>query len=629
MAMQRKKKYVSVSLRMFAMAVLLFGVAWQAYANLPEDGIFYYRWLDDAVFGDSASWAAIKTQSSDELTNAPAVDRSPGEHDTAYFYRMPVMCDRRLRLEADAVISNFLYEVDAAADPGNLEFDLQGHVLTVMNSMNLKKPVEHTNGMFIVKNGRLDIVGANVGTMTWGQWNDDHSGFFVNKRQHAGGIFDLTLDNARLSVTNWITYMKENGILAYSTPCSIKMKQNDKVFPLRKGRIVVQNGGVIDVPQLDVVGGSSMAGAVINVTGAGSALIVTNTAWNVKKDGVDVSQGVGLITLGSSMNDIRRVISTLTVNGERITTTNEVEVAFEETRKELIVENGAELHAHQLNLEHGAYVVLDGSTNSVGGGYNWGYTGTVKTGSTSPNCHANNAFLCITNNALLLTGGNGVAVATLNFSGYASKMKVCDGGIVSNVSDNAWYYFGRHASDTVVEVDSGTVSATCIGFGSENGNGTNVNCRLVVRGANAQVVAIGSNNDPGKMFFNDGASIEIEIPADGFHDETGNLRAPIYVARSGWFAATPSNEETGGRMPKLTLSPDAFDHANPGKRIVLMEMTRTAEDTNKTKGTALLRHLSETADIEAAVPGGSLSVSDDGLKLVYTARRRGTVVSVR
>lgn len=615
---------------MFAMATLLFGMAWQACADLPEDGIFYYRWLDDAVFGDSASWTTNKTQNKNDLMTAPAVDRAPGEHDTAYFWRISVTSDRRLRLDADVAISNFLYEVDGAADPGNLEFNLQGHVLTIMNGMNLKKPIEHTNGMFIVKNGRIDIVGTNVGTTTYGQWNDDHSGFFVNKKQHDKGVFDLTLDNARLSVTNWVTYRKENGSLAYSTLCSIKMKQSDKVFPLRKGRIVVQNGGVIDVPHLDVMGGSGMAGAVINVTGAGSALIVTNTPWNVKQNGEDVYQGVGLITLGSSMDDIRRVVSTLTVNDERITTTNEVEVAFEETRKELIVENGAELHAHQLNLEHGAYVVLDGSTNSVGGGYNWGYTGTVKTGSTFPNCHANNAFLCVTNNALLLTGGNGVAVAALHFSGQASKMKVCDGGVVSNVSDYAWYCFGRYASDTVVEVDSGTVSAAYVGFGSENGNGTNINCRLVVRGANARIEAIGSKySDPGEMFFNDGTSIEIEIPADGFHDEVGNLRAPIYAARSGWFAATPSNEATGGRMPKLTLSPDAFDHANPGKRIVLMEMTRTTEDEKKAKGTALLRHLAETADIGATVPGGNLSVSDDGLKLVYTARRRGTVVSVR
>lgn len=629
---ERKKKYLSVSLKALAAMALLIGASSRSFADLPVDGIFYYRWLDDAVFGDPASWATNKTQNRTELTAAPAVDRAPGEHDTAYFWRMPQTLDRRLRLEADAVISNFLYEVDAAADPGNLEFDLQGHALTVMNGMNFKKPIEHTNGVFTIRNGRIDIVGTNVGTTTYGQWNDDHSGFFINKKQHESGVFDLTLDNARLSVTNWVTYKDGNGKLNYSTPCSIKMKQSGKVFPLRKGRIVVKNGSVMDMPQINIVGGSGMAGAVINVTGAGSALVATNTAWNVKHDDADVSQGVGLITLGSSMDDIRRVTSILTVNGEQITTTNEVEVAFEETRKELIVENGAELRVHQLHLEHGAYVVLDGSTNSVGGGYNWGYTGTVKTGSTSPNFHANNAFLCITNNALLLTGGNGSGVSTLYFSGHASRMKVCDGGVVSNVADYAWYRFGQYASDTVVEVDGGTVSAAWISFGSANGNGTNVNCRLVVRGPLSRIEAIGrrdNDNNPGKMFFNDGASIDIEIPADGFRDESGNPRAPIYVARSGWFAATPSNEETGGRMPKLTLSPNAFDHANPGKRIVLMEMTRTAEDADKAKGTGLLRHLAETADIVAASPGGILSVSDDGLKLVYTARRRGTVVSVR
>lgn len=625
----KKKKYVPISLKLFAMAALLFGAAWQACADLPQDGIFYYRWLDDAVFGDPASWSTNKTQTRAELLGSPAVDRAPGEHDTAYFYRMSVTADRRLRLEEDAVISNFLYEVDAAADPGNLEFDLQGHTLTVMNGMNLKKPIEHTNGVFTIKNGSIDIIGTNVGTTTWGQWNDDHSGFFINKKQHDGGVIDLTLDNVRLSVTNWVTYKNENGGLVYSTPCAIKMKQSRNVFPLRKGHVVVKNGGVIDMPQLGIVGGSGMAGAVIKVTGAGSALLATNTAWDVMHDGEAVWNGVGLITLGSSTDDIRKVVTKTTVDNVEISITNDVPVAYEETRKVLIVENGAELHAHQMNLEHGAYVVFDGSTNTVGGGYNWGYTGTVKTGSTSPNHHANNAFLCVTNNALLLTGGNGNGVARLSFSGR-SKMKVCDGGVVSNVAEYAWYRFGQYAPDTVVEVDGGTISSAWISFGSENGNGANVNCRLAVRGARARIEGIGDIfNEPGKMFFNDGASIDIEIPAEGFHDESGNARAPIYVGRSGYFAATPSNEETGSEMPKLTLSPDAFDHANPGKRVVLMEMTRTTEDANRANGTALLRHLAETADISAATPGGSVTVSEDGLRLIYTARRRGTVVSVR
>ena len=106
--------------------------------------------------------------------------------------------DKTVRLNADAVVSNFIYE--ASAKGGTL-VDLAGHTLTVTNNMSVKSDSGVLNtSVLTFKDGAVRVMGTAEGTVTWGQPNEDAGGFFLNRAYNAYAGANLTFDHASLDV---------------------------------------------------------------------------------------------------------------------------------------------------------------------------------------------------------------------------------------------------------------------------------------------------------------------------------------------------------------------------------------------------------------------------------------------
>lgn len=276
--------------------------------------------------------------------------------------------------------------------------------------------------------------------------------------------------------------------------------------------------------------------------------------------------------------------------------------------------NGASLHAGQLKKTGGATLFLRGGVHHLRSINDWGnwYSMNVSAGT-----------LAVTNG----TDGGGALLE------YEGKIRINDSGrlyvgpdcLVSNVADNIELFLGHLDSGTttgggILDVDGGTVVAPWLRFG---GKVAGSNAVVRIRGAHARIEqkkaqAWGADSP---MTVNYGCGLEFVLPPTGFQDEDGNARAPIYAA--GCIATTTAD---GVRPIYIRLNTRAFDKARPEQTITLIQAT---EKTNRVGSDTSLFYaeLLKTVIWDNS-SHGTLSVSDDGKSLLYTAPEKSGLVLI-
>ncbi len=133
------------------------------------------------------TWA---TDATEEITTGP------GAADRVLFKGASE--DKTVRLNGDAVVSNFIYE---ASSKGATTVDLAGHTLTITNNMSVKSDVGVLNtSVLTFKDGAVRVTGTAEGTKTYGQPNENAGGFFLNRAYNAYAGVNLTFDHATLDV---------------------------------------------------------------------------------------------------------------------------------------------------------------------------------------------------------------------------------------------------------------------------------------------------------------------------------------------------------------------------------------------------------------------------------------------
>lgn len=141
------------------------------------------------AFEDPANWAWAAEPAGDVTTG-------PGAADRVLFTGANV--DKTVRLNGDAVVSNFIYE---ASSKGATTVDLAGHTLTVTNNMSVKSDAKVVDTSALTfKDGAVRVTGSAEGTTTYGQPNENAGGFFLNRAYNAYAGANLTFDHASLDV---------------------------------------------------------------------------------------------------------------------------------------------------------------------------------------------------------------------------------------------------------------------------------------------------------------------------------------------------------------------------------------------------------------------------------------------
>ena len=416
-------------------------------------------WTNPATgnFEDAANWT----------WGGAEVQAGPDWSDNARFYMESGTAETVVRLNADTCVSNFQYYADGQKTDFDMTFDLNGHVLTVSNNMDVSTRSYAPNSMLTIKNGEIDVVGTADGTTTYGQPNEDAGGLYFNRSGSQQTMANVILDNAKLIVPTLKNFMVQFYGLQGNT-----------------GTITLKNGSVLDVPVLDLLG--SGGGCKFVATGAGTCVCATNT--------VATPKGMVLLEPGGSGGyawDVR-------------------------------FENGASLRANGLYMMHNTTCTFDGGTHKLTGVNNYGNHAAITVGATS-HIATTNALLVVTNNAVV------EITHKLLFSG-PSTVKVCDGGKLYCSVSNFEMVFGYNSGNSVLEVDNGTVDAPWLKFGASSSARQNthlyVKGPLSYVKANQQK-EWGYNSG---FKFTAGATMHFDIPSEGYHTTEGVARAPVYSA---------------------------------------------------------------------------------------------------
>mgnify|MGYP004637893095 FL=1 len=141
------------------------------------------------AFESPANWTWAAELAGDVTTG-------PGAADRVLFTGANV--DTTVRLNGDAVVSNFIYE---ASSKGATTVDLAGHTLTVTNNMSVKSDAKVVDTSALTfKDGAVRVTGSAEGTTTYGQPNENAGGFFLNRAYNDYAGVNLTFDHATLDV---------------------------------------------------------------------------------------------------------------------------------------------------------------------------------------------------------------------------------------------------------------------------------------------------------------------------------------------------------------------------------------------------------------------------------------------
>ena len=527
----------------------------RASLALAFAGAAAFAGAEDVTMSRDLQWTYSGTEAFEtpanwtwSTTSSDPIETCPGAVDTVRFKGAPASgSDMTVTMNADAVVSNFIYE--AGAKKGTI-VNLSSHTLTVSNNLSVSSYLGQSALTF--KDGRILLPGSQTGTKsTYGQLNEDASGFFMNRMAaDAYGGINLVFDNASLVATN----------SPYETTLQAKSLSGCA------DRIQLLNGASWTLKNFKL----------------------KNTTEDAPVDFVASGEGTSLTVAESLTFDHK-------------------------TRISFTFKDGAELHAGRLystyayNAASNSIVTLNGGTHTLAN-----INASYETGA----CLLTKTDLVVMNKAALTAEGQ-VQIRS------SSSITVCEGGTfttpgIMSIGRQDWdnQKANFHGNSSLV-VDDGRVSAGRLMFGSraENSN----NCLRVV-GSLSRV----EQNDA-KLYgqqtgvaLNYGTKVAFEIPSMGYCDADGAARAPVYSA--GDFRSETAD---GCRPISLELTTKAFDKANPKKAITLMQ----AGANSTTVFEALIANATW---VDNPLNHGELSVSEDGLSLVYTAPTpKGLLLIVR
>ena len=226
------------------------------------------------------------------------------------------------------------------------------------------------------------------------------------------------------------------------------------------------------------------------------------------------------------------------------------------------------------------------------------------------------------NNQLIVTNGACVALADANahiWLGRAGNpdaiasnnwLHVVDGGSVTGLASIA---VGQreHATDNHLYVKDGALDVTRIELGNYY-TGIPTNCWVHVAGTNSSIVCTAS---PGLRVCS-GAGLDFTIGADGY------AKTPIRLSGGGVEVTTTGDYyKVKPQMPKLRIDAEAFARVHPKTKVPLIECATAC------KSALLYLATNVTMVVENENYAGTVSVTDDGMKLIYESPAlRGTQV---
>ena len=229
----------------------------------------------------------------------------------------------------------------------------------------------------------------------------------------------------------------------------------------------------------------------------------------------------------------------------------------------------------------------------------------------------------VTNNATLsIVKGNTVVLG-------GATLSVCDGGQFTTVSTlnigsglNGSLGIPNDYTPCTLVIDNGTVKSSTVTFG---GSENFTNGVLRIGGSLSRFETTADYTD---ICFNFGTKVIFDIPKEGYRDSDGNLRSPLYA--KGVFRSTTTDT---CRPLSLELKTKEFDKANPQKSITLMnswiEATTVYSVRYYTKD-VFDTLTNNVTFVDSAKNPGTLSISEDGKSLIYTAPApMGLLISVR
>ena len=302
----------------------------------------------------------------------------------------------------------------------------------------------------------------------------------------------------------------------------------------------------------------------------------------------------------------------------RLTITNKLTIGSS-ARIGLTFRDGAALDAQYLSSSDGAYKAPSNSVVTLdGGSHALGVAILSPNGALRGSLNLSRADLVVTNKAVL-------AAKSVVAARSAASITVCDGA--SLTSDDS-VQIGRMVQGAnkgdwggaSLTVDDGSVVAAAnLVFGY---NETMSNDTLRVVGAKSLVKAT-----TGYLSINYGSKVAFEIPTDGYAADDGVARVPVTAAGAIY------SKTTANCIPvALELSTKAFDKAHPKQKITLMQAGKTSVNDGSTYYTkdALAALTNNVTWVDNPRNHGELSISDDGLSLVYTASTpKGLMLVIR
>ena len=479
---------------------------------------------------------------------------------------------------------------------------------------------------------------TQTGEITTGPGVDDTARFSGTNPIGDPRVLTLSADT---TVSNFI-YEVDNGpattvdlgnhTLTISNNFSIK----NGVGGIRSYPLIFKNGA-IDVPG-SAVGTTSSGqpcedysgffmnrlqnnGAGVNLVFDNVSLVVTNAPKNVMLQAKFTSGETSRLCLTNGATWLStgfQIISMENYNGT--TSPSPVEMIVSGEGTSLTVKNGISLEPKSLltlTFQDGASLDAMGinSTSALESSTNTFITfngGTHKLGNAEAS--GDNGSLTLSKTEFVVTNKAEIAATGQISFRCSSLFKVCDGAKVTTtesvqVGHHAWQQ-NRFWGTSTLMLDGGTISAGSFGFGQLAIYSNN--CLRVV----GPLSYLEAKNAIG---FNYGTKVAFEIPAGGYCDENGTARAPVVSLNNSFNMNTTDTSDP----ISLELTTKAFDKKNPKTSITLLK-------AGKSSTTTLQALADNVTFIDSAKNPGTVTVSSDGLCLIYTAPApMGFVISVK
>ncbi len=234
----------------------------------------------------------------------------------------------------------------------------------------------------------------------------------------------------------------------------------------------------------------------------------------------------------------------------------------------------------------------------------------------------------VVSNKAVVTATDRIAIRS------SSSFAVCDGAkVTTSKAVNVGYSSdgSQYTGDSTILVDSGTITATSFSFGMIESDTFTNNC-LRVGGALSRLEAT-----EGDIALNYNTKVAFEIPESGYCDENGVARVPVIAAGIFRMKTTDTSDPLS-----LELTTKVFDKKHPKESITLLQAGKASAGywewwpvstglytTYKTKD-ALDTLTNNVVFVDSSKNPGKVTVSEDGLSLIYTAPvPMGVLISVR